>query len=515
MPRLTGRNRLLGGLAVVALAVVVLVVWFAPLRRALLHLPAPLPGPSVQAVRFGCDPGPTKPPPPPSPAPPRRPPREPVAAYLLVDGRLAGPPIAGVGFNLEPTLWTCPAARPVIETQILDAFQPDLVRVGLAQAPWAPPDAASVEDLTWEAYQRVLDAPEFQPSWEFIAMLNRRGIAPLVAPWGAPGLLTEDGRPTGHLRPEYFERYAEYYAAAIDYLVNRRGLRLGLASVMNEPDCGDGSRISAADFPTVARLVGQRLAAYGVRLYGPDTCNAEAAVDYVEALIRDGGALEYFAAIGTHQYTPGGEVAELLRVMREAGVDLPLYITEYTTYRFGNLDDGQEAPDEMAFLLEIATVLQSHLVAGADAALYWDAVDYLWLLHDAISKWGLLQGPQAQPPFGPRKRYYGMLQILPYAPAGARVLDTAYHGPPTLLPLAIARPGDGAVSLVLINRGREVHLEVEFEHLEQPATRFRLYRTSEREDRADLGEVPVDDGRLQVGIPARSLVTLAAPPAGS
>jgi O-glycosyl hydrolase len=343
-------------------------------------------------------------------------------------------------------------------------------------------------------------------------MLNRRGIEPMVAPWGAPGLFTEDGSPTGRLRPEYFERYAEYHAAAIDYVVRRRGLRVGPASVMNEPDCGDGSRINATDFARVARLVGERLAPYGVQLYGPDTCTAEAAVRYLDALILDDGALNYFAAIGTHQYSPGGEVAELLREMREAGLDLPLYVTEHTTYCHGNLDDGGEAPSEMAYLLETASVLQSHLTAGADAALYWDAVDYYWTLHHAVSEWGLLRGPLGPSPFDPRKRYYGMLQILPYLPAGARLLDPSLRGPATLLSLIVARPEDDAVSVILINRGREVRLTVQFEHLRRPASNFRLYRTSASEDRADLGDVSVHDDQLEIVVPARSIVTLAAPP---
>jgi hypothetical protein len=401
--------------AVVAAAVVVP----NPLRRTVRQMSAPVLEAGTAPPRFGCDPGPSKPAPPQNELNPIRPVALVSEATLLIDGRLAGRPIAGVGFNIEPTLWTCPEARPIIEQRIFDAFHPDLIRVGLAQAPWAPEDADSVDDLTWDAYQRVLDSPAFQPSWEFIAMLNRRGISPIVSPWGVPGLLTDNGEPTGKLKPEYFDKYAEYYAAAVDYAVNRRGLRIGPASVMNEPDCGDGAHISPRDFPKVARLVGERLAAYGVKLYGPDTCNADSATHYLDALLRDGKALEYFAVIGTHHYAPGGEVAELVRQMREGGLTLPLYVTEYTTYRYGNLDDGQEAPAEMPYLLEVATVLQSHLTGGADAAIYWDAVDYYWLLHDAIAKWGLLRGPQVQPPLTPRKHYYGFLQIVAAGPDDA------------------------------------------------------------------------------------------------
>jgi hypothetical protein len=503
--------RALAVLVFLAAMVAAAVVVPNPLRRTVRQMSAPVLEAGTAPPRFGCDPGPSKPAPPQNELNPIRPVALVSEATLLIDGRLAGRPIAGVGFNIEPTLWTCPEARPIIEQRIFDAFHPDLIRVGLAQAPWAPEDADSVDDLTWDAYQRVLDSPAFQPSWEFIAMLNRRGISPIVSPWGVPGLLTDNGEPTGKLKPEYFDKYAEYYAAAVDYAVNRRGLRIGPASVMNEPDCGDGAHISPRDFPKVARLVGERLAAYGVKLYGPDTCNADSATHYLDALLRDGKALEYFAVIGTHHYAPGGEVAELVRQMREGGLTLPLYVTEYTTYRYGNLDDGQEAPAEMPYLLEVATVLQSHLTGGADAAIYWDAVDYYWLLHDAIAKWGLLRGPQVQPPLTPRKHYYGFLQILPYFPAGARIVSTSQRGPTTLLPLAVERPGDGALSIVLINRGREINLEVDLEHLAAPATRFHVYRTSPDEDRADLGEVAVDGDHVQLTVAPRSITTLAAP----
>jgi hypothetical protein len=64
---------------------------------------------------------------------------------------------------------------------------------------------------------------------------------------------------------------------------------------------------------------------------------------------------------------------------------------------------------------------------------------------------------------------------------------------------------------VLINRGREINLEVDLEHLAAPATRFHVYRTSPDEDRADLGEVAVDGDHVQLTVAPRSITTLAAP----
>jgi hypothetical protein len=140
-------------LAFVSLALVVLAaaLFAAPVRRAFRHLPAFASDAAAQHPRFGCDPGPSKSIPPQISLPVLRLPSRPADGYLLLDGRLSGPPIAGVGLNVEPTLWTCDAARVPLEERILDTFRPPLVRVGLAQAPWVPDDADSVDALTWDA----------------------------------------------------------------------------------------------------------------------------------------------------------------------------------------------------------------------------------------------------------------------------------------------------------------------------------------------------------------------------
>src|ERR687898_2348779 len=114
--------------------------------------------------------------------------------------------------------------------------------------------------------------------------------------------MTDDGTPFGRLRPEQYVAYAEYYAAAIDYAVRRRGLRLLAASPMNEPDCGDGSKIAPQDYPVVLKLVAERVRPYGVRIYGPDTCSAENGLAYLEALLDDPAELAALDILGVHQY---------------------------------------------------------------------------------------------------------------------------------------------------------------------------------------------------------------------
>ena len=66
----TSRRVLVGVAAALAIIAIGLVVMRGPLRRALHHLPAVSSETATQETRFGCNPGPTKPPPPQNPMPP-------------------------------------------------------------------------------------------------------------------------------------------------------------------------------------------------------------------------------------------------------------------------------------------------------------------------------------------------------------------------------------------------------------------------------------------------------------
>jgi O-glycosyl hydrolase len=222
--------------------------------------------------------------------------------------------------------------------------------------------------------------------------------------------------------------------------VRRRGLRLLAASPMNEPDCGDGSKIAPQDYPAVLKLVAARLRPYGVGIYGPDTCSAENGLAYLEALLADPTALAELDILGVHQYSEGIELARFVRRAREAGLRQPIYVSEFTSFRYGNLDAGDEAGDEIGFTLDALAILRSHLLAGADAALYWDGVDALQEHHGAVTRWGLLRGSAEG--FEPRTRYAAFRQLLPYLGPGARVLETELTGDSALLPLAVQPPPD-------------------------------------------------------------------------
>lgn len=467
--------------------------------------------PANGSLVFGCQPGPIEPfyhEDPPLPADVI--PDEDGAAReagLTVEGYRPGQPLAGAGFNLEHTLWSCPTFRPSLRRRLLEPLRPAIVRVDSGQLPLVPDDVPA-ELLGWSDYQAQLAADRYQPSWELIRRLNRQNVRVLLGVWGAPGAFTDDGTRRGALLPEHFDHYVEYYVAVVDYLVRDRGLTIWAATVMNEPDGGDGTAIAPDDLAELARRLGPRLAPYGVKLYAPDTASAERALDYLDPLLDDPTIVEHLGAIATHQYYPSTYLDELVNRVRTAPGELPVYVTEYTSFDFGELDRGEQADDEVGFMLDVATTLTALYNSGADAALYWDAVDYYQAGHAAITAWGLLRGPADA--FFPRKRYFGLLQILPYLQPGSTILRTRIADAPELAALAIHTPGDGVrdVAVVLVNRGGALTLHLDLRDLPDVDS-LEVYLTDDDHNAELQGRLPVPAGRGQLYLPARSIVTLA------
>jgi hypothetical protein len=197
----------------------------------------------------------------------------------------------------------------------------------------------------------------------------------------------------------------------------------------------------------------------------------------------------------------------LVDFVHERRPGLPVIVTEYTSFGFGDLDDGQEANAQTGFALDIAATLLSHIRQGVDAAVYWDAVDYLQPGHDAITKWGVLRGPEDD--FQPRPRYYGLLQILPYLQPGARVLDDSNAGDDQLHTLAVRTP-DGVPAVFFVNQDFvpvDVRLTLSGgdadRYPEMSVTRTERGRLAER-----VGRLSLHEGEGQLTLPPRSITTL-------
>jgi O-glycosyl hydrolase len=467
--------------------------------------------------RTGCDPGPYHPPSPPEHRETHYPPldnsAEPVS--LRVDlssaGTGNGPAILGSGFNLEHALWSCAAFRAIFRSEILDPFKPAIARVDTGLLP-AAPASLQAQDLGPAVYESVLSSAPYADSWRFFRRLNRAGVRIILGVWGGPAQFTRDGSRLGVLEPSHYDDYVDYVATVVEFIVRSQGIQVWATTIANEPDGGDGNQIAPDGLAYIAHRLAPRLAALGVKLYGPDTANGDDALQYLPLLLDDPVIADNLAFIGFHQYYPSLEAKRVVDYVRGRRADLPVIITEYTSFGFGDLDDGQEANAQNGFTLDIASMLLSHYRNGIDAALYWDAVDYLQPGHDAVTRWGFLRGPLDD--FQRRQRYYGMEQILPYLQPGARVLDDQQSSGDTLNSLSI-RTAEGVPAVFLVNQDfGPLDLTLIFTGADVSNYPSLVVTQTDRGHRAErLGRLHLQDGVGQLMLSPRSITTLF--PAGA
>ena len=466
----------------------------------------------------GCDPTPYHEPPPPEHLQTHYPPLDASAepVWLQVDLGLpaagASAAILGNGFNLEHALWSCPEFRPLLRSEILDPFKPAIARVDTGLLPAAPADLPATE-LGPAVYQSVLASPPYADSWRFFHRLNQAGVKIVLGVWGGPAQFTDDGTRLGVLEPAHYDDYAEYVATVVDYLVRAQHIGVWATTIANEPDGGDGNQIPPDGLAYIAHRLAPRMAALGVKLYGPDTANGEHALRYLPLLLQDPLVADNLAFVGFHEYYPSSDVGDVVTYVRDHRAGLPVIVTEYTSFGFGDLDDGQEANAQTGFALDIAATVLSHYRYGADAALYWDAVDYLQPGHDAITRWGFLRGPGED--FQRRQRYFAMEQILAYLQPGAHVLADQQAGADTLHSLSI-RTADGVPAVFLVNQDfGPLDLTLTLSGTEARAYPSLVVTQTDRSHRAEnLGRVRLQDGIGRMTLPPRSITTLFPSGAG-
>ena len=469
-----------------------------------------------EETRFqtGCDPGPYQVPPPPEHLETHYPGlgtlSSPASLQVDLDVGGDGRPILGSGFNFEHALWSCPEFRGLFRSEILDPFMPAIARVDTGLLPAAPPQL-SASELGPSVYESVLSSAPYADSWRFFRRLDRAGVKIVLGVWGGPDQFTDDGTRRGTLLPSHYDDYVDYVFSVVDFVV-RQGIPVWATTIANEPDGGDGNQIPPDGLVYIAHQLAPRLAAIGVKLYGPDTASAVDALQYAPALLDDPVVAEDLAFVAFHQYYPSSDVASVVELVHGRDPQLPVIVTEYTSFSFGDLDAGQEANAQNGFTLEIASTLLSHYRNGADAALYWDAVDYLQPGHDAITRWGLLRDPSRD--FERRQRYFGLSQILPYLRPGAQVLPQSQQGGDGLTSLAV-RSAEGVPVVFLVNEDfspLDLRLTLSGADSERYGS-MSVTRTERRRQAEQVGRMRLQDGVGQLTLPPRSITTLF--PSGS
>jgi O-glycosyl hydrolase len=476
----------------------------------------PSDGDPAQETRFwtGCDPGPAEPPPGPehnqSTLPAAMTARS-AALTVDVDSAARHKPILGSGFNIEHALWSCPEFRGVFEQRLLDPFQPAIARVDTGLLPAASAELAAAQ-LAPGVYRAMLNSAPYADSWAFLRLLNRNGVRIVLGVWGGPAQFTDENDRLGTLQPTHYDDYIDYIGTLVDFVVREQGVQVWATTIANEPDGGDGNAISPDGMAYVAHGLAARLAPLGVRLYGPDTSSSASALQYLPPLLDDPTVANNLAFVAFHEYYAVPEVRDVVDYVHARRPGLPVLATEYGSFGFGDLDAGQEANDGVGFMLDVANTVLSHYRSGVDAALYWDAVDYLQPGHGTITRWGLLRGPQRD--FAQRRRCYGLLQILKYLQPGTRVLDASLSTNSDELGYLVVQTPAGVPAIFFVNWGvDQVDTSIALSGANVSISSFGVWRTGREREAERIGRLRLTDGVGRLTLPPRSITTLYPPSA--
>jgi O-glycosyl hydrolase len=268
-----------------------------------------------------------------------------------------------------------------------------------------------------------------------------------------------------------------------------QGLEMPYYSLMNEPGYPRSGYWSGAWLRDVAKLLGARLKAEGIKtkLVVPDDVSAKDAYERLPTILSDPDARQYIGAIAYHLYERRG-VQEVKQIA--AQYNIPIWMTEWSTTDW----------------FEWARAMQELL---ADDGV--SAIDYMW---GYFGDWDNAQlvrvrvNGSSYAGFDFNRQYYAMGQYSRYVRPGAvRIAATSSDTDVKVVAFV-----DGPKVIVVATNVGSTDRSVRFE-LGSSATcltKVESVRTSESESWKGLPDVTLDAPRFAATVPARSVTTFVA-----
>lgn len=406
--------------------------------------------------------------------------------------------IDGFGANINPVgHWREGGLIPVMD-RLIDDLGATIFRLDpYGFCTWIDPAGTGDRSLlNEENYARVYRSAPFRDAWGMARYLNSRGLEPLLNVSGVapPWMCGPDGKTLTD-----YETYVDLLSSLARWAWEEEGIRFSLFGPFNETDLGppEGPFLDPAGAAKVLALLAQGFDAAGlgdVRFVAVD--EAKYSLDYLTALADMPGLREKIGVAGMHCYFDGPLTA-VHDFLHERGLAWRYWFTEY-----GDLDETGEREWETA--AASTRRLLTALLAGARAALVWDAYDNFHGHDDSWSLYGLLRvGIRA---YTPKKRYYAAKQVYRFVPPGSVRVETGLEGE-HMVAAAFRLPDDG-LTFVALNEGTEA-TRIELRAVgSSPAGRHAyLYQTTRQDDCALTYAFPWGD-RLTLTLPGESIVTL-------
>ena len=436
---------------------------------------------------------------------------KPAEVSLQIDGSKRFQQIDGIGINANTSSWNGKELEPALEL-LLDSMHATLWRV-IVETVEKWEDENDNDDpfkFNWAYYNKLYQTPKFRKAWDMIRYLNKRGITDnlMINFMGAVPLWMG-----GEIvKPQYEDEYIEMLVSFFYYAKNTEHLKIGLISLMNEPDIRkEGPTVKPAQYARLFKKFITRLNALGlgdIRQVAPDVAGMENGLNnYIPLLMKDPAVMAKIAHFGLHSYAGYyAPVDSALKHSRYPKSDF--WVTEWNAWCNG-CDDGKLGEYNYHFASKCVGFLLDLMKNGARAGFAWEGFDSYYEHHapSPFSYWGMLGYEPKTKTYFPRKNFYAIQQVSNFVVPGSWQIAISRAGD-SLQVLAFYDIKTKRVSIVGINQSSQ-GLSFNGSLKDLPAIdRLEQYHTDSIVNVHKDAEVSVTDKTFKAIIPAKCIFTL-------
>lgn len=380
------------------------------------------------------------------------------------------------------------------------------LRAGAEVPSWRP-DPAAGYDLAADPRQR----------WWLQAAAQRAGqqfIADAIA-YSAPWWMTTSGRSNGHLDgtidnllPGYEATFASYLADVVEQIETIDGVAFRTLSPLNEPGTDywkaqtrqEGMRVSPGE--PQRRILDATYDALRERglptgMSAVDETGVDSSLVALRALAEVGFDLSHIDQVNVHTYLTGDRVA--LHDLAVGSMGKRLQMSEIT------IDGGPYAPQRIEPSLAWAAHLTTDLLELQPSEyVYWQAIEAEMDTISGNGNWGFIHDHSGRDEgFTVTKMFHAMRQYTNFIRPGATFVETSSAR------AVAAIDGEGQLLTIVVINDAATHDHVQFElaGIAGVANQAHAYRTSQSEDFADLGDLPIEGDRLTASLAPLSITT--------
>jgi O-glycosyl hydrolase len=430
-----------------------------------------------------------------------------------LDGAKKFQQLDGFGVNVNTRSWNGEELVPALSL-LHDSLNASIWRV-IVETVYKWEDQNDNNDpftFNWDYYNELYETPKFQKAWNMIRFMNEHGITDkLMINFMGPIPLWMGGTV---VKPQYEDEYIEMLVSFFYYAIKTKHLKIGLISLMNEPDIhNEGPTVGSAQFVRLLRKLIDRMQSLGmdqVRYVAPDVAGMKSGVlDYIPALMNDSVVMSRIAHFGLHSYGGNPVSINTMDSLKKSPYPLSSYwMTEWNAWRDG-LDDGLIGVYDYKFASDCVNYLIGHLQNGAKACLIWEGYDSYYEHHapSTFSYWGILSYDQKNKIYSPRKHFYALQQFFKFILPGSWRIDCSTIED-SVKAVTFLDPVTGQITMAGVNnKTSSISLRAALSNL--PAyDHFELFYTDSTQNLHKNPAVSVKGKSFRASIPPECIFTL-------